>query len=367
MSSDSIKPERILSIDVLRGFDMLLIIFANQFFAALHKGVQSPLTAWLEKQCKHPDWFGSSFYDIVMPLFLFLAGAVIPFAWSKRIQQNTGKSAVYLKLTKRFVVLFVLGWIVQGNLLALDAAKFRVFSNTLQAIAVGYLVSSLAYIYLKKKWTYVLFASCLVLYALILTVPIVPGMGRSVLLPDRSFALYFDHWVLGRFDDGTQYTWLLSGLGFTATTLSGMFAGQLIQSTLPRKRVALYLVVLGVCALTAGLVWGIWHPIVKKLWTSSFVLASSGVSYLLLALFYWVLDVKGRVAWAFPLKVIGMNAITAYVLSSVLRFPKIADSVLFGFAQYTGAYYGLITSIGGFGILYLLLWYMYRNRTFVKV
>lgn len=367
MSSDFQKPERILSIDALRGFDMLLIVFADKFFAALHQGAQSPLTATLAKQFQHPEWVGSSFYDIVMPLFLFLVGAVIPFSWSKRIQQNTGQSAIYLKLLKRFVVLFVLGWIVQGNLLALDATKFRIFSNTLQAIAVGYLFSSLAYIHLKKKWFYVMFAACLVLYALILTVPIVPDMGRSVLLPDRNFAIYFDRLVFGRFDDGNQYTWLLSGLGFTATVLSGVFAGELIKSTLPRKRVALYLVVLGVCGLALGLIWGIWHPIVKKLWTSSFVLASSGVSCLLLALFYWVIDVKGVVKWAFPLKVIGMNAITAYVLSHVLHFSKIADFLLFGLAQYTGAYYGMITSIGGFGILYLLLWYMHRNKTFIKV
>lgn len=174
---------------------MLLIVFADKFFAALHQGAQSPLTATLAKQFQHPEWVGSSFYDIVMPLFLFLVGAVIPFSWSKRIQQNTGQSAIYLKLLKRFVVLFVLGWIVQGNLLALDATKFRIFSNTLQAIAVGYLFSSLAYIHLKKKWLYVMFAACLVLYALILTVPIVPGMGRSVLLPDRNFAIYFDRLV----------------------------------------------------------------------------------------------------------------------------------------------------------------------------
>ncbi|MFA7172225.1 MAG: DUF5009 domain-containing protein [Kiritimatiellia bacterium] len=366
MNGDLKKTERILSIDALRGFDMLLIIFASQFFRALHQGINSPLTASMAKQFSHPDWFGCSFIDIVMPLFLFLAGAVIPFSLSKRIQQNSSKSAIYLKLMQRFVVLFILGWIVQGNLLALDAAKFRIFSNTLQAIAVGYVFSSLAYIHLRKKWIYLLFAACLVLYALILTVPMVPGVGRSVVLPDRNFALYFDRLIFGRFDDGNQYTWLLSGLGFTATTLSGVFAGELIKSTLPRKKVALYLVVLGACGLTLGVVWGMWHPIVKKLWTSSFVLASSGICYLLLALFYWIIDIKGMVKWAFPLKVIGMNAITAYVLAHVLRFPKIAEFLLFGLAQYTGAYYAMITSIGGFGILYLVLWYMHRNGTFVK-
>ncbi len=358
---------RILSIDALRGFDMLLIIFADRFFNYLNKGVGSSFTETLAKQFEHPEWFGSSFYDIVMPLFLFVVGAVIPFSLSKRMQENTSTFSIYRKLIKRFIILFILGWIVQGNLLALDAEKFHVFSNTLQAIAVGYFFSCIAYIHLNRKLLYIVFTSCLILYALILTVLYVPNIGRNVLLPDSNFALYFDHLILGRFDDGTQYTWLLSGLGFTATTLSGIFAGELIKSKLPRERVALYLFICGVAGLVLGLIWGIWHPIVKKLWTSSFVLASSGVCFLLLALFYWIIDVKGNIKWSFPLKVIGMNAITAYVISHVISFPKIANFLLFGLEQYTKAYYGVITTIGGFGILYLMLWYMYRNKTFIKV
>ncbi|SNY95180.1 acyltransferase family protein [Flagellimonas pacifica] len=361
------KPVRILSIDALRGFDMLLIIFADHFFFNLNEGAQTSFTSTLAEQFNHPKWFGSTFYDIIMPLFLFVVGAVIPFSLSKRIQNTTSKSAIYSKLIKRFITLFILGWVVQGNLLAWDINEFHVFSNTLQAIAVGYLFSCIAYIHLQKKWLYVVFAFCLVIYALILTAPIVPGVGRSLLLPDQNFALYFDRLVLGKFDDGLQYTWLLTGFGFTATTLSGVFAGELIKSTLPRKKVSLYLLLTGVAALALGLIWGIWHPIVKKIWSSTFVLASSGVCYILLALFYWVIDVKGKRKWAFPLKVIGMNAITAYVLSHVINFREVASFLLYGLEQYVGAYYQMILSVGGFGILYLLLWYMYKNNTFIKV
>ncbi|WP_299157958.1 DUF5009 domain-containing protein [uncultured Eudoraea sp.] len=367
MNENLVKPNRILSIDVLRGFDMLLIIFADRFFINLNEGAGTSFTESLAKQFDHPEWFGSTFYDIIMPLFLFVVGAVIPFSLSKRMQENTSMTSIYGKLIKRFIILFILGWIVQGNLLALDSAQFHIFSNTLQAIAVGYFFSCIAYIHLKRKWLYFTFASCLIIYALILTIPYVPGVGKSVLLPDRNFALYFDHLVFGKFDDGLQYTWLLTGFGFTATTLSGIFAGELIKSKLPRKKVVLYLFISGIVGLVLGLIWGIWHPIVKKLWTSSFVLASSGVCYILLALFYWIIDVKGKIKWSFPLKVIGMNAITAYVLSHVIYFPKIADFLLFGLEQYTGAYYGMIITTGGFGLLYLLLWYMYKNKTFIKV
>lgn len=367
MNTNVVQPNRILSIDALRGFDMLLIIFADRFFFGLNEGAGTYFTEFLAKQFDHPEWFGSTFYDIIMPLFLFVVGAVIPFSLSKRMQNNTSTALIYRKLIKRFVILFILGWIVQGNLLALDAEKFQIFSNTLQAIAVGYFFSCIAYIHLNRKWLYIIFTACLVIYALILTVPYVPGVGRSVLLPDSNFALYFDNLIFGKFDDGLQYTWLLTGFGFTATTLSGVFAGELIKSNLPRNKVALYLFIAGVVGLALGLIWGIWHPIVKKIWTSSFVLASSGVCFMLLSLFYWVIDVKGKVKWSYSLKVIGMNAITAYVLSHVISFPKIASFLFFGLEQYTGAYYGMITTMGGFGLLYLILWYMHKNNTFIKV
>lgn len=359
--------DRIASIDALRGFDMLFIIFLDHFFNALNVGIGSPFTKVLARQFDHPEWFGSSLYDIVMPLFLFIVGAAIPFALSKRKLQNSRLSALYAKIIRRFVILFIFGWIVQGNLLDLDITKFSIFSNTLQAIAVGYLFSSIAYIHFKRNARLLIFASCLLIYTLLLTVPNVPGVGRGVLLPDSSFAWYVDQLVFGDFQDGTQYTWLLSGFGFIATTLSGVFAGELIKSDMPRNKVAFYLFLCGVAGVLAGMFLGIWHPIIKKLWTSTFVLTSSGVCFLLLSLFYWIIDVKGKVKWAFPLKVIGMNAIVAYMLSHVFNFHLIAEMVLFGLKQFVGDFNYLVLTIGGFGILYLILWYMYRNKTFIKI
>jgi predicted acyltransferase len=360
---------RIMSIDALRGFDMLMIIFADRFFFSLNKGVGSPASQFLEDQFQHPDWFGSHFYDIIMPLFLFIVGVVIPYSLSKKIKENVSKTRIYKSLIRRFIILFVLGWIVQGNLLAFDLDKFQIMSNTLQAIAIGYLFSSMAYIHLTKKWRYVFFAACLIVYAVLLTVPNIPGIGRSELMPDKNYALYIEKLVFGKFADssGEQYTWLLSGIGFTATVLSGVFAGELIRSNYTGKKITTYLCVIGSAGVILGLFFGIWYPIVKKIWTSTFVLFSSGICFLFLALFYWIIDVKGYYKWTFPLRVIGMNAIIAYVASHVLNFPGIAHSLLFGLEQYVGAYYEVITTIGGFGILYLLLWYMYRNNTLIKI
>lgn len=361
------QSDRIMSIDALRGFDMLMIIFLGQFIRNLHRGIDHSVTGFFATQFRHPEWYGFHFYDIIMPLFLFMVGAVIPYSMSRIRENSIDYKPVYKRLTRRFVILFILGWIVQGNILDLDLDTFYVFSNTLQAIAVGYVFSSLAYIHLSKKGRYILFVVCLVGYALILTVPYVPGVGRSVIRPDANFAYYFDQLIMGRFNNEKQYTWLLTGLGFTATTLSGLFAGEIIKSNMSRPKVARTLVIWGVTGVVLGLLWGIWHPIVKKLWTSSFVLFSSGLCFLLMALFYWVIDIKGYRKWAFFLRVIGMNAITAYVLSHVIDFSAVSEYIIYGFNQYLPAIYPAMTSLAGFGLLYALLWYMYKNKTFVKV
>ena len=358
---------RLLSIDALRGFDMLMIIFLDRFFYSLNEGANNEFTRFLATQFEHPKWFGFHIYDIVMPLFLFVVGVVIPFSLETRVSQLDNRFKLYPHLIKRFVILFILGWIVQGNLLYLDIDKFQIFSNTLQAIAVGYLFSCIAYIHLNKKMRYLLFVACLLIYALLLEFSNVPGIGRSELLPDKNIALYIDHSIFGKFDDGNQYTWLLTGFGFIATTLSGLFAGEILRTKIPRERIALKLAMIGVAGIALALILNFWHPIVKKIWDSSFVLLSSGICFLLLALFYWIIDVKGYIKWSFPLKVIGINAITAYVLSHIINFPEVSQYLLFGFEQYFGPYYNAFITIGGFSILYLLLWYMNKNKTYIKI
>jgi predicted acyltransferase len=368
MAENKVKiSDRIMSVDVLRGFDMLMIIFAGRFFRGLNEGADLPLTRFLAGQFHHPEWFGFHYYDIIMPLFLFVVGAVIPFSIPRRLEKDPSRPKLYKHLLKRVLILFVLGWIVQGRLLNFNINEFQVYCNTLQAIAVGYFFASIAYVHLTRKGRYLLFVACLIVYAILLVVPMVPGVGRSVLLPDKNFALYVDHIIMGRFDDGKQYTWILSGVGFTATVLSGLFTGELIRTDMKREKIALYLLLIGLAGVALGLIWGNWHPIVKKLWSSSFVLFSSGLCYVLLALFYWIIDVKGYRKWAFFLKVIGMNAIFAYMVSNTINLPAISENLLFGLKQYVGDYYSLVTATGGFVIIYLLLWYMYKNRTFIKV
>lgn len=361
----TIANNRLMSVDVLRGFDLLMIIVADRFFYNLNTAADTRFTKMLADQFEHSEWIGFHLYDVIMPLFLFVVGVVIPFSLGKR-SEETSDFKLYRHILKRFVVLFILGWIVQGNLLALDISKFHIFSNTLQAIAVGYLFSCIAYLNLSRKGRYIFFAVCLVLYAVLLSIPGYFGHTFE-LLPEKNLPIFIDQQVFGMFYDQTQYSWLLTGLGFTATTLSGLFAGELLLSSFSRKKITLYLFLFGITAIILSLIIGIWHPIIKKIWTSSFVIFSSGISFVLLALFYWLVDVQGYTKWAYPFRVIGLNAIAAYVGSHVFNFSLIAKQIFFGFEQFTGAYYDAFCDLAGFGILYFILWYMHKNKTYIKV
>lgn len=355
-----------MSVDVLRGFDLFMIIFADRFFYNLNIGAKTNFTSNLAAQFEHPEWFGFHFYDIIMPLFLFVVGVVIPFSLGKRAIDSKTKTQLYYHIIRRFIILFILGWIVQGNLLFFDISKFQIFSNTLQAIAVGYLFSTIAYLNLSKKGRYIMFFLCLVIYAGLLSLPNFFGVTFE-LLPNKNLPIFIDQHVFGRFYDQTQYSWLLTGLGFIATTMSGLFAGELLLSKLPRQQIAKYLFLIGLTTIILSLVIAPFHPIIKKIWTSSFVLLSSGISFILLALFYWIVDVKGYQKWAYPFRIIGLNAIGAYVISHIFNFSLIAKQVFYGFEQFTGAYYDAFCDLAGFGILYLILWYMHKNRTYIKV
>lgn len=357
---------RLMSIDVLRGFDLLMIIVADRFFYNLNIAAKTNFTKTLANQFEHPEWIGFHLYDVIMPLFLFVVGVVIPFSLGKRNAESGSDTKLYYHIIKRFVILFVLGWIVQGNLLFLDLSKFHIFSNTLQAIAVGYLFSCIVYLNLSKKARYIFFAGCLILYGVLLAVPSFFG-HEFELLPNQNLAIYIDQQVFGPFYDQTQYSWLLTGLGFTATTMSGLFAGELLLSSLSRQKIAVYLFMIGITGIIVSLIIGLLHPIIKKIWTSSFVIFSSGISFVLLALFFWIIDVKGYTKWAYPFRVIGLNAIAAYVGSHVLNFSVIAKQIFFGFEQFTGAYYDAFCDLAGFSILYFILWYMHKNKTYIKV
>jgi len=359
--------QRIVSVDALRGFDMFWIAGGGPLVMEFCKLFRNPLPPWLDRQFDHVVWEGFVGWDLIMPLFLFIVGVAMPFSVGKRVERGDSRGSIYRKVVYRVVVLWILGMIAQGHLLAFDSHNLQFYSNTLQSIAAGYLISSIALVELPIRWQAALGGALLVVYwALMRFVP-VPGYGAGVLTPDGNLAMYIDKALLGRFQDGTPYTWILSSLVFGATVLMGVLAGHLLRSKLPGTRKALLLAGAGLGCLAGGWLWSFAFPIIKHLWTSSMVLWSGGWCLLLLALFYWLIDVLGYRRWAFPFIVIGMNAIVAYMARDVIDFTQTSHTVFAGLAGHLGMFGDFLLAFGAFGVLWVGLYYMYRKQTFVRI
>jgi predicted acyltransferase len=386
---------RVVSLDALRGFDMFWIIGGRELFLAaamLLPPSYAHLSQEAKRQLEHSSWEGFTAYDLIMPLFLFVVGAAMPFSFSRRWELGQSKLGMYAKIFRRTIILFVVGMAVQGHLLDFKLSTLHVFANTLQAIAVGYFVAGILLLHFPI-WAQAASAVMLMVayWILLRYVPFtyftggyvdasfgpmiayapVFGHGAGLLEPHANFALAVDQRVLGRFIDGTNppYTWVLSGLTFAASVLLGVFAGHLLRSRLSALARFVWLVVLGAGCLAAGWAWSEWggFPIIKHIWTSSMTLWAAGWSYLLLAAFYLVIDVVGLRFLAFPFTVIGMNAITIYVAYHFVPFNTIANNLVGGLSRHLGAAGPFAVWLTTVLIVWLLLYHMYRRKIFLRI
>jgi predicted acyltransferase len=327
----------------------------------------NPLPEWLDRHFEHVPWQGFVAWDLIMPLFLFIVGVAMPFSIGKRLARGDSKAQIYRKVISRTVLLFILGMIAQGHLLDFKLDTFHIYSNTLQAIAAGYLIGSIALLQLSVRGQAALTGALLVIFWACMKFVPVPGVGAGVLTPDGNLAMWIDKALLGRFQDQTTYTWILSSLVFGATTLIGILAGHLLGSRRSGQRKTVLLAVSGLACLAAGWLWNLEFPVIKHIWTSSMVLVAGGWSLLLLALFYWVIDVQGYRRWAFFLRVIGMNAIVAYMAGDFINFGFTSKALFGGLAAHLGIFGPLLIAAGSLGVLWGGLYYLYRNRIFLRV
>ncbi len=351
---------RLASLDILRGLDLFLLVFLQPVLIALLARLQMPWADALLYQLDHEVWEGFRFWDLIMPLFLFMAGAAMPFSMDKCRAQGAGWP-VYRRILRRVLLLWLFGMLVQGNLLWFSPEHFRFYSNTLQAIAMGYLIAALVQLRVGQKGQMLAVAALMVAYS-------VPMLVTGDFSQDSNFAMQVDRMVLGRFRDGTNYTWVWSSLNFGATVLLGALAGRMMkQAGDKRSRVALTMAVAGVALVAAGLLWGEVEPIIKRLWTSSMTLYSGGLCFLLMAAFYYVIDVRGcRRGWGW-LRIYGMNSIVAYMLGEVVNFRSIPLSLCYGMEGWMGVYYPVFITFCNFLILFFILHALYRARIFLKV
>lgn len=361
--------QRLVSVDALRGFDMFWIMGGHPIFLGLDNVFHNKGTAFIKQQFDHVEWFGFNFWDIIMPLFLFLAGVAMVFSFRKRMAENSSHKAIWIHTIKRVVILWILGMIVQGKLLTYDINLIEFYSNTLQAIASGYLVATILTLYLPVKYQVAATAGLMLSFWAILALIPVNGTTEGAYTQYGNVAYHFDRIVLGQFHDGQDYTWILSSLTFGATTMLGVFSGYILQSEKPAVIKFRNLMLYGVLLIAGGLVLNQWHPIIKKIWTSSFVLYSGGICVLMLAIFYLVIDIY-KFRWGTKWMVIlGTNAILGYVAWHLFEpaFTSVSAVFVDGLKRFIGDWYQTVLYFGSFMVIFLILKYMYHRKIFIKI
>jgi predicted acyltransferase len=358
---------RVVSIDALRGFDMFWIIGGGELFASLAEVWKHPVTQTIQCQLGHVEWEGFHFEDLIFPLFLFVVGVVLPFSVSRRLERGQSLGAVYLHVVKRTVMLILLGLVMNG-LLRFDWPQMR-WPGVLQRIGLCYFFAAILVIHTKWRTQAVVAAAILLLYWAVMMLIPVPGHGMGVLTAKGCLSSYIDQQLI----PGTLYyvygdnEGLISTLPAVCTALLGVLAGHWLGSNRSGARKAAGLTVAGLVCLITGYVWGLFFPIIKIIWTSSYVLYAGGWSLLLLALFYWLIDVKGYKKWALFFVIIGMNPITIYFLQSFVSFDGIAEFFLVGISERAGLFKPLVLAFGALTVKWLFLWFLYRRRIFFRI
>jgi predicted acyltransferase len=374
--------ERIIAIDALRGFDMFWISGGQAVLLTFVQIFCNPLPEWLKRHTGHVRWEGFVAWDLIMPLFLFVVGAAMPFSFARRRDEGESTAQLYWKIIRRTLILFVLGMAVQGNLLDFKLSTLHIFSNTLQAIAVGYFIAGIVMLNFNITGQVILAALMMLIYWALLTFVPFGDQPAGSLSEFSNFAYSIERFVMRSFIDGTKppYTWVLSSMVFAATTLLGVFAGHILRADWSKGQKFFTLAALGLACLAGGYAWSHWggFPIIKHIWTSSMVLWAGGWSYLLLALFYLVIDIAGFRRWAFPFVVIGSNAILIYVLWDIFQpFRPMAEKLVGVAASKRGPGIGLAAHLGSAGpfltaftavlLAWLLLYYLYRRKIFIRI
>lgn len=357
---------RIVSIDALRGFTMLFIIGGGSFFSSFYKVWPNSFTENLAKNMHHAGWEGFYFLDLIFPLFLFLVGLILPVVISGRLERGETPRQVYRHMLKRTFVLIFLG-LVNYGLLHFDWATMR-WSSVLGRIGICYFLASLLLIHTNWRIQALAVLAILVGYwAAVMFIP-VPGYGPGVLTPEGCLTTWLDQKLipgalgLGIYDRQG----VLSTFTSLATTLIGVLAGHWLRSGRSMKQKTLGFIIAGLVTLSAGWIWGQFFFISRNVWTSSFVLYSAGWCFLLLALFYWIIDVKNNKKWAFFLVVIGMNAITIWVGQRLIDFEFTANALFLGFSKYLGIMAPVFLTFSVLSLKWLFLWFLYRRKIFLK-
>ena len=389
-TTDREKPKRFVSVDALRGFDMFWILGVGGLAHALPltdgriasqlddqsaqglTGVDRGIYLFAE-QLEHVAWEGFHFYDLIFPLFVFLMGVSTVFSLGRIVEQH-GKKRAYGRLFRRAIVLFLLGILYYG--VDDDGQQFR-YLGVLQRIAVCYLFGGL--LFLNFRWRGLLLSSVLLLgsYWALMSFVEVPGHGAANWEVGTNLANYIDTYYLGgyKWNGDWDPEGLLSTMPAIVSGILGIFGGMLLKNpNLTGSMRAILMLAIGGACLGGGYGWAAYAPldyncpIIKTLWTPSFVLFAGGWSFVLLGIFHFIIDVMKFDFWARPFVWIGANAITLYMLNNFVWYGSVVERITeqswiaarLSHPEITVSALATLVPVG-------IAWVMYRNKAFIRV
>jgi predicted acyltransferase len=365
MENTRSSAERLFSLDLFRGITIAAMIVVNN---------QSSDSAYWPLQ--HAKWNGWTPTDLIFPFFLFIVGVSLVFSSQARLERGDSRRALVLHTIRRSAILFAIGLALNG-LAGVPLGSWRI-PGVLQRIAVVYCAAMLITLFTKTPARVIVIATLLGGYWVLMRyapVPAfgVPGRDIPLLHPDANLAAYLDRKLLpGRLWEGTRDPeGLLSTLPAIATALCGVLTGEWLRSARSSGKKLRCLLVYGLAGIAVGELWGIWFPINKKLWTSSYVLFTAGCALIALAICYWLTDIKlHRGRWARPFVIFGTNAITAYVISELIGgwLSWAGYTFLHSLAWMDSpALESLMHSLVVLALCFVPVWLLYRKRIFLKV
>ena len=374
-----LQTRRIVSLDALRGFNFIWILGGEGAVLAIaaicdDKGtILEAVGDFLRAEISHARWQGFTFYDFVFPLFVFITGVAITLSLPRLVERE-GYAGAHWRIARRALLLYLLGLIYYGGISA-HWSDVRLV-GVLQRIAVCYFVASLLFLHLNWRGLAAAAAALLVGYWALMTFVPVPGIGAGSFAPDANLANWIDrNYLPGRLWDNTRDPeGLLSTLPAIATCLIGVLCGRILkEDSLTPARKSLALFGFGVAMLAGGYLWSLQFPIVKAIWTSSFVLVAGGYSAISLAAMYQVVDVWGYQRWATWLTWIGANAILLYFLNGIVGFEPLARRFVGGDlghaidAATISGVAALVSHLVGLSFVVALAGYLYQRKIFLRV
>lgn len=379
------RPLRLVSLDVFRGVTIAAMILVNM------AGVADQVYLFLV----HADWNGCTPTDLIFPFFLFIIGVAMSFSLakytdllSKSTINNKNWRDLSWRIIRRSAFLFSLGLLLNG-FWNYDWQTIRIM-GVLQRISLSYFIAALIILKIPKKLQYLIAFSLLIIYWLAMSFISVPGYGIGNLTRDGNLAAYLDRLIIGtahlykgdKFNSLGDPEGLFSTIPAIVNVLFGYFTGEWLRKEPIKFRTTISLVLVGLSCLIIGQVWGFWFPINKKLWTSSYVVFTTGWALLLLASCYELIEVRGLRRWGKPFEIMGLNAIFVFITSVLMIKILVKTHVGIGeqapntytwiyehfFASWAGAMNGSLL----FAIVTLLFWWlivyiMYQKRWFVKI